>query len=81
MSYVILVFAAGEGLTLAVFSCSSLTMTGEVLYNGEKLTKKSKRNIGYVLQVSCKYILSCLTLSMDTLTRKWLSEIDCILSP
>jgi hypothetical protein len=26
-------------------------MTGEVLYNGEKLTKKLKRNIGYVLQV------------------------------
>ncbi|GAQ77731.1 ABC transporter G family [Klebsormidium nitens] len=34
---------------------SSLTMTGEVLYNGEKLTKKSKRNIGYVLQDDVLY--------------------------
>lgn len=33
-------------------ACRSVKMEGEVMFNGEKLTKKIKKRVGYVLQGS-----------------------------
>ena len=44
----------------ALCMCSALTMKGYPSFNGEKLTKRAKRQVGFVLQVHPSVVL-CLT--------------------
>ena len=38
--------------------CSALTMTGQPMFNQQKLTKRAKRQVGFVLQVMCSLLSS-----------------------
>ncbi len=40
-----------NGRMSCVLPCRSMTMTGHPTFNQEKLTKRAKRSVGFVLQV------------------------------
>lgn len=45
------------GHVSCVLLCRTMTMTGHPTFNQEKLTKRAKRSVGFVLQASVPYLL------------------------